>query len=145
MKKEEKIGGFERKKLTQWFLYWLVLGLGMVVLIFLITSTWIGVDVRERCFTARSKYGGTCVSSLMETLRDESNSYRTRNYAIWSLGQLGDDQALPALEEMYTGIIPEREPYDEGISQYELKKAIALVTGGTNITAFVWRVGLVGE
>ena len=73
--------------------------------------------------------------------KNEDEDFRTRNYAIWSLGQLGDKQALPALEKFYTGNIPEREPYDEGISQYELKKAIALLQGGANVTAVVWRRG----
>jgi hypothetical protein len=58
---------------------------------------------------------------------------RHRNSAIWALGQLGDGRALPALERYYMGIIPDREPFDEMISQYELNKALHLAKGGTNI------------
>ncbi|MBU0670614.1 hypothetical protein KKF29_00480 [Patescibacteria group bacterium] len=39
----------------------------------------------------------------------------------------------------YSGDMPEREPLDKSISQYELKKAVNLYEGGFNATAFVWR------
>ena len=142
MKKKKEIWGFDKSKLQQWFLYWLVLGVGLLMLVFLITSTWIGVEVKERCQTAKSKYEGDCVEVLIETVENEEESNRTRNYGIWALGQLGDERALPLLKDMYTGVIPDREPYDEGISQYELKKAIALLEGGFNATAWVWRDGV---
>lgn len=147
MKKTKKILGFDKEKLTQWFLYWLVLGFGFFILIFLITSTWIGVDVRERCLAARSKYEGDpafagqdCVEALIQVVDSEDNSFRERNQAIWSLGQLGDERAREVLEKYYTGNIPEREPYDDGLSQYEMKKALKLVDGGFNITHLVWSV-----
>jgi hypothetical protein len=57
------------------------------------------------------------------------------------LGQYGDNRALPALQNYYTGDIPEKEPLDKMISQYELKKAIKLAKGGLNITALFWRIG----
>lgn len=137
----KKVFGFDKKRLIQWGLYWLVLGVGFFVLIFLITSTWIGVSVKQRCTRAEGKYGGDCVEAMVELVQDEEESYRERNYAIWALGQLGDKRALPVLEGKYTGVIPEREPYDEGISQYELKKAIKWMSGGVNISAMVWRKG----
>jgi hypothetical protein len=57
------------------------------------------------------------------------------------LGELGDSRALPTLKSLYTGNIPERESLYKTISQYELKKAIALTSGEPNITAFIWRNG----
>jgi len=57
------------------------------------------------------------------------------------LGQLGDNRTLPVLQSYYTGDIPEREPLDKTISQYELKKAINLTSGGFNMSAIIWRVG----
>lgn len=127
-------------KYKDWFFYWLVVGVGFVALFFFITSSWIGVSVKEKCFVATAKYSNTdCVLALTDQLQDESISFRERNYAIWALGQLGDNRALSVLKNMYTGNIPDREPYDDGISQYELKKAIKLVEGGFNATAFVWR------
>jgi hypothetical protein len=46
---------------------------------------------------------------------------------------------LPVLEKYYTGDIPDREPLDRMISQYELKKAIDLASGGTNVASLLWR------
>jgi hypothetical protein len=43
---------------------------------------------------------------------------------------------------MYTGNIPPREPLDAMISQYELRKAVDLTSGGTNMLAIFWRYGV---
>ena len=88
---------------------------------------------------AQGRYKGDCVDALIAHLEDEDNPYGERNHAIWALGQLGDNKALSVLEKYYTGNIPDKEPWNETISQYELKKAINLTSGGFNITAFVWR------
>ena len=45
------------------------------------------------------------------------------------------------VEKYYTGVIPEREPYDLGLSQYEMKKALKLLDGGLNLTHWVWKRG----
>lgn len=130
------------KKLKQAVYLLIAVATGVIMLFFVITSTWIGFEVKTNCRQAQIKYEGNCVEALTQSLEDEENNYRTRNSAIWSLGQLGDSQALPVLEKYYTGNIPDREPLDEVISQYELKKAMNLTSGGLNITAFVWRFGL---
>lgn len=128
------------KKYKNWFFYWAVVGAGFLILFFLVTSSWIGVSVKEKCLTATARYSRTdCILALMDQLQDENTSFRERNYSIWALGQLGDERALPLMENIYTGVIPNREPYDDGISQYELKKAINLIESGFNATAFVWR------
>lgn len=36
-------------------------------------------------------------------------------------------------EKYYTGKTPEREPYNAGLSQYELKMPLIILDGGTNI------------
>jgi HEAT repeat protein len=76
---------------------------------------------------------------LISLLKDENKGFRERNDAVWALGQLGDSRALPVLRKFYTGDIPEVELLDGVISQYELKKAINLTSGGVNISAFIWR------
>lgn len=112
---------------------------GTFILFFVISSVWIGQSVKEKCYLAQSKYEGECVPALMSWLADEENDFRSRNSATWALGQMGDRQALPVLKKYYTGQIPEREPYDAGLSQYELKKAIKLLESGFNLTAPFWR------
>jgi HEAT repeat protein len=75
----------------------------------------------------------------MSQVADESTQ-SGKNEAIWALGQLGDRKALPLLESYETGeSLPERESWSEGISQYELRKAINLLRSGFNISAFFWR------
>jgi hypothetical protein len=126
-------------KIKEKLLFFASIGISIFVLLFFIGSVWIGHEAKSLCQNARWQYGGDCVQSLTELLEDENQNYRSRNHAIWALGQLGDIRALPILEKYYTGNIPKREPLDKMISQYELKKAIKLANGGANITAWLWR------
>ncbi|OGD54404.1 hypothetical protein A3J78_00070 [Candidatus Beckwithbacteria bacterium RBG_13_35_6] len=125
--------------LKKLFKYFFIGAVVVFILFFLITSIIIGIDVKKQCQEAEAEYQGDCVEVLMQTLDDESNSLRQRNLAIWALGQLGDKKALPILRKYYTGQIPDKEPYDKTLSQYELKKAIKLLEDGLNLTAFIWR------
>jgi len=126
-------------KLSRYLILFGITGLSLLFTLFMISRSWIGFEVKNQCVQATREYGGGCVGALVKVLDDENNKYRQRNSVIWALGQLGDKQALPILQKYCTGQIPDREPLDTTISQYELKKAIALVKGGTNISAFVWR------
>lgn len=109
------------------------------VLFWVVTSVGIGRSVDKRCCAAQDKYGGECVPALMMWLDDENNDFGSRNSATWALGQLGDWEALPVLRGLYTGEIPEREPWEGVLSQYELKKAIKLLESGINLAAPFWR------
>ena len=120
-------------------LYLGAIGVSIGMLFFVVTCTLIGYDVKDQCADAKAAYGGDCVESLISLVDDEKRSFRARNSAIWALGQLGDVRALPMLEKYYTGIIPEKEPLNDSISQYELKKAIKLADGGFNLTVWAWR------
>jgi hypothetical protein len=113
-------------------------GAASIVVLLLAAGMWIGLTVQSTCQQAQQQYESECVTALSQLLDDEAQSYKARNDAIWALGQLGDYQALPVLEKYYTGDIPEREPLAQTLSQYELKKAIRLVSGSSNITAPLW-------
>jgi hypothetical protein len=126
-------------------LYAAAVGVGIMLLGVVIVTTWIGYEVKNNCQAAERAYGGECVAALITTLQDDHQGWRTRNDAIWALGQLGDVRALPALQNLYTGNIPNREPLDQMISQYELRKAINLVQGGANPLAIFWRLGFLGS
>ncbi|OQA93738.1 MAG: hypothetical protein BWY24_00341 [Microgenomates group bacterium ADurb.Bin219] len=131
------------KNFKNTFFYLLTIGFSIGLLIFFIGCTWIGFEVKNLCQEAKIQYlGGDCTDALIGLLHDESNSFRLRNRAIWALGQLGNPKALPVLESYYTGNIPEREPLNQVISQYELKKAVNLAGGGTNLGAIFWRYGI---
>jgi hypothetical protein len=116
-----------------------LLGIGAFALFFLATCLYIGAQVDHRCQTAMRQYPGDCTEALIAQLNDAGQAYGERNSAIWALGQLGDGRALPVLQGYYTGNIPDREPWNGTISQYELKKAIRLTRGGVNLGAWVWR------
>lgn len=131
------------KKIFKKILFLGVIGISVFILFFVTTCVWIGFDVKRQCRDATSEYKQEkCVDALILLLNDEGRGYAARNSAIWALGQLGDSKALPVLESYYTGNIPDREPINEVISQYELKKAINLASGGTNLTAVFWRYGV---
>jgi hypothetical protein len=127
------------KNLKALFFYIIAVGISIFFLFFIVTCSWIGYEVKNQCQEAKREYGGDCVESLITLLNDKNKGFRSRNDAIWALGQLGDNRALSILQNYYTGNIPPREPLDESISQYELKKAINLTNGGINIGAWVWR------
>lgn len=129
----------KKKDIVQGLLFLCAIGVSIFVLFFVVTTTWIGYDVKSQCQNAKGEYSGNCVESLISLLNDEDKSYRERNSAIWALGQLGDPRALSTLENYYNGNIPDRESLDKTISQYELKKALNLANGGVNITAIFWR------
>lgn len=138
MNKKNYSLGFNKKKLKQWFLLWLMIGFGFFILMFLLVSTWIGVAVQEKCLIAKSQYKGDCAEALILTVDGNYNSFAERNDAIWALGQLGDNRAQTVLKKYYTDNIPKREPYDDVLSQYEIKKALNLTNGSFNITHFIW-------
>ena len=124
-------------------LVYLLAGLTLLfVLFFTATSFIIGRDVKRLCLEAKRDYSGDCVEALITQLNDENQDFRARNHAVWALGQLGDSRALLTLQKYYTGNIPNKEPLDGAISQYELKKAINLTSGGVNLTAVFWRHGI---
>jgi hypothetical protein len=120
------------------FGFGLAVGLGLLAIAYLAVCLNIGSGVRSVSGMAVREFPGDRVSALMALVESEQHGFRDRNRAVWALGQLGDSRALPLLEQHYTG-----EPSDERneLSQYELKKAIALCKGATNISALVWRHG----
>jgi hypothetical protein len=129
-------------KLKNLFLFLLSLGFSLFILFFVVTSSWIGYDIKSKCREAKADYGGSCTQALISLLKDENRSFYSRNSAIWALGQIGDYTSLPVLQSFYTGNIPDREPLNETISQYELKKAINLTSGGKNITTVFWKYNI---
>lgn len=116
-------------------IYMILIGTGFSLL-------WIRHDIKTQCMQAKKEYNADCVTSLLQLAGDTKRSYYARNNAIWALGQLGDVRALRVLGTLYTGTIPAREPYNEVLSQYELRKAIQLLSGGVNIGSHIWRHGI---
>ncbi|MEJ2577708.1 MAG: HEAT repeat domain-containing protein [Kineosporiaceae bacterium] len=129
------------RRLLRWFLYLGSAGLGILTLAFVGIGLVIGHQVREQCRSATDQYSGGCVEASLLLLQDENQDPRSRNEAVWALGQIGDRRALPVLRRYRTGPIPSTEPWDADLSQHELEKAIRQVDGGLNVTAVIWRHG----
>ena len=99
----------------------LCLGLGTIQLV-------IGRDVKENIHLAVQKYPGSAEDALIAFLKDESNPALERTHvAIWTLGRLHSEKALPLLKELYQGD-PKGENcfgrHVEMLCQYEIHKAI---------------------
>ena len=111
---------------------------GLPLLAFVAVSLWIGFGVRSAAAEARAQYEGDRVEALMQYVQDTTHSFGQRNRAVWALGQLGDPRALPAVQPYFTG-----GPCDHSnaLCQRELEKAIRLMEGDLNISAWVWRHG----
>ncbi len=102
----------------------------------------IGMGVRRFSQIAQEHYPGDRVKALVAMADSESCELSDRNHAVWALGQLADQRALPVLEKYYTG---EKCDHLNKICQYELRKALRLARSGNNSEAFLWRWMLRGQ
>ncbi len=89
---------------------------------------WIDKDVKENISIAKEKYPGTAEDALIAYLLDTGNSTRDRSdIAVWTLGQIGSEKAIPFLTELYKDD-PEgktcKRRHDRVLCQYELYKAL---------------------
>ena len=102
-----------------------------------LATVWlIGSGVHAASEAALLEQPGDRVLALIAYVESPKHTLRDRNRAIWALGQLGDARALPVLEKSYTG----RDcDHARALCQYELRKAIRLCRGATNVAAVAWR------
>lgn len=127
----------KNKKWKKLFLYLISISLAIIVGFIVIIYLMLFYEVRRVCVKAEAEFKSSCIESLIKVLDSNEKSVKEKNDAIWVLGQLADKRGLSALEKLYTGQIPEREPLDKVISQYELKKAIHWTEGG-NWTSWMY-------
>jgi len=96
-------------------------------------------DVKVVCLKAQNEYQEDFVSSLIKYIQEDKNSFRTRNSAIWALGQLADKEALPFLYELDNSLpAQEKCSYNEYLCKYEVEKAIRWCEQG-NITNWMYQ------
>jgi hypothetical protein len=113
-----------------------VIALVLIAALLLGTTWLIESGVHAAGEAALLERPGDRVPALMAYIESPTHTLRERNRAVWALGQLGDARALPVLERHFTG-----RPCEHGraLCQHELRKAIRLCHGATNISAFIWR------
>ncbi len=95
--------------------------------------------VKTACLKAQNEYQEDCAGSLIKYAQSGSNTFRARNSAIWALGQLADEQALPFLYELDKSL-PEQEKckHEDYLCKYEVQKAIKWCEKG-NLTSWMYR------
>lgn len=126
-----------KMQFIRYIFYVMTIGVSIFLTLLIIMFIWIRFDVKTHCEDAKYKFGGNCVDALTKQLDDINQGYRSRNSAIWTLGQLGDKKSLYTLKKYYTGKIPKKEQLNETISQYEIQKAIKWCEEG-NITSWMY-------
>jgi len=109
----------------------IILGAGIVIAFIcfvLVVNLWIGYTVKENIEIAKNKYPGTAEDALIAYLLDATNSPRDRTHiAIWTLGQIQSEKAMPVLNELYKND-PDGKTcsgkHDSVLCQYEIYKAL---------------------
>jgi len=113
----------------------LIILLASVFVLFAVSAIaingWIRSDVKKNIGIAQQKYPGTAEEALISFLLDEKNSFNDRTHiAIWTLGMLKSEKALPILRSYYKNDpkgLTCHGKHDEMICQYGLYKAIVQV------------------
>ena len=116
--------------------------LSVCVVSIILLSLWVELQLKDVCAAAVRQHPGDKVEALMMLLGPQEygyrkHSYRMNNRAVWALGQLGDDRALPFLRNLLTG-----QPCDHNtnLCQGEITKAIQkLDKDYFNLPQSLWR------
>lgn len=106
-------------------------GLSLVLLTSVIFGSlriWIGHDIRKRIEIAKTDYPGKAEDALLAFLADSTKSPRERtDVAIWTLGQIRSQKALPVLKELYKNDPNYHCKHSTELCQYEIHKAIVAI------------------
>lgn len=109
----------------------LIVGGSLITLLllgFIAVYIWIDIDVKKNITIAKEKYPGKAEDALIAYLLDTTNSPRDRSsIAIWTLGQIHSEKALPILNELYLNDPEGKTCYgrhDSVLCQYEIYKAL---------------------
>ena len=111
-----------------------IIGVSLTVMLlsfFLAMRIWIGHDIKERISIAKQQYSGTSEDALIAYLSDTTHTPHDRSdVAIWTLGQIRSQKALPILKELCKND-PEGKTckyhHNTVLCQYEIHKAIVSI------------------
>jgi hypothetical protein len=109
----------------------LIVGVSIIILLFtgfIAAYIWIDMDVKKNIRTAKEKYPGIAEDALIAYLLDTTNSPENRSkIAIWTLGQIQSEKAIPILNELYMNDPKGKTckgKHDSVLCQYEIYKAL---------------------
>jgi hypothetical protein len=116
------------KEVNKFIRIGIIIIVGGSLLFFSAIYIWNGVEIRVNIDTAREQYPGTAEEALITMLKDTTRSAYVRSHtAVWTLGQIRSEKALPLLEELYQDDpdgISCYGKHDSLLCQYEIHKAI---------------------
>lgn len=89
---------------------------------------WIDITVKDNIKVAKEKYSGKAEDALIAYLLDSTNTFNDRSHvAIWTLGQIHSEKAIPILNGFYKND-PEgklcKGRHNSVFCQYEIYKAL---------------------
>lgn len=95
---------------------------------------WFKSEINQICNHAMSLHEGDKIEAIIALLESDKQCLKTKNNAIWALGKLNDQRALPVLKKLRTGKECDHTRY---VCQRELEKAIDNLEGrGIDILTF---------
>jgi hypothetical protein len=102
--------------------------------LFLAGRIMCGIGIRERIHIAKKHYPGKAEDALIAYLADNDNSLQKRtDVAIWTLGQIRSEKALPILYGLYKNDplgMTCKGHHNTVLCQYEIHKAIVSTEHG---------------
>ena len=101
------------------------------VVAFTTLRTWMEQSVKSNIELAKAQYPGIAEDALIAFLTDTNQTVNNRTHiAIWTLGQIRSEKALPLLKALYKDD-PKGETcfgrHDSLLCQYEIYKAIQAI------------------
>lgn len=112
---------------------------GLLLSGLLLIEGLIGVGILRISHKATAQFRGDRIEALISLVNCETCNLPDRNSAVWALGQLRDQRALPTLYKYRTG-----KPCNHRTSmcQHEIAKAVKWTEGNAYMFPQVWRVVL---
>ncbi len=116
-------------------IYAIPTGLVILCVLFILFVWQTHSAVESICAEACQEYPGEKVAALIVYISSDAHSLQKKNRAIWALGHIGNERALPTLEKLHTG-----KPcdHDKFVCQHELRKAIKKIKGET-LNLYFWK------
>jgi hypothetical protein len=100
-------------------------------------AMWIRTDARRISADAVSRFEGDRVHALISLVECDTCSLSARNRAVWALGRLQADAALPSLLARFDG---QKCDHATRLCQHELQKAIHMIETRNRPLGVVWHV-----
>ena len=97
-----------------------------LITLFVVIPLYMDYHVDRYCDKARNLYAGDAVEAMIAYLESHDHQAEEKDHMVWTLGELRDPRALPALEKLLQGQAGDRPGL---VSRYETEKAIRKIKG----------------